>query len=589
MIRAMSAIAVAHLDSPTPIARDDAFFSANLATMRVTQPDIASWLEAAGDGGWFRTHGLDGSVTAARKTDAGVEWLDRTPIPVTRAHATLRNVAAGDRNYALATPGSGAEIELLLSRFATHQALFVIADDPSRVRAILALRDHASDIRRARLLFVQAPRMQDELLSMLRTHEGLLVPAALLATPPTDADWTRRVTAALQHVAAQIGTERATAADALRIRPPAPDRTTRVAVLALQPDSTDHALAVRLTEELSHAGIAAMLAALDGPLHAHSRVHERAIAAFAPTITLAINHPPMFSATANARKFRWQVALPTANESFDPTILTFAGTPTVEQQLLQHGVRRDRTRPAYIGPPTAVLDRDVAPVDASCVAIVGDWINDDAAAAGIRQPTHRQLWQHARDLLDRGAIGENDLGGAALLKIAQREQRVTIDEPSIRDEFVAALDNILIPAWATRATATALQTTGARLLAIGKGWNARLAKPNFEHHATLDAMERLNTRPRLAVVTHWRDPLAPAAVWSAGLGWPLLFVGVARRIHAAVKPILRESDLLITAAPTQLPTLLARDATHARRAESARAHLASRQDLAQFVKLIREL
>ncbi|MFN0136729.1 MAG: hypothetical protein ACKVS9_11515, partial [Phycisphaerae bacterium] len=288
----MSAIAVAQLDNPAPIVGDDALLAANLAALRLTQPTIADWLETAGDAGWFRTHGLDGCLTAARKTDAGIEWLDRTPIPVTRARATLRGVAAGDRNYALATPGSGAEIDLLLSRFAAHQALFVIADDPSRLRAVLSLRDHAIDIRRSRLLFVQAPRIQDELLSMLRTHEGLLVPAALLATPPTDADWTGRVTSALQHVAAQISAERATAANALRISPSAPARTTRVAVLALQPDSIDHALALRLTEELSHAGIAATLAALDGPLHAHSLVHERAIAAFAPTIALAINHPP---------------------------------------------------------------------------------------------------------------------------------------------------------------------------------------------------------------------------------------------------------------------------------------------------------
>ncbi|MFN0135794.1 MAG: hypothetical protein ACKVS9_06715, partial [Phycisphaerae bacterium] len=168
-------------------------------------------------------------------------------------------------------------------------------------------------------------------------------------------------------------------------------------------------------------------------------------------------------------------------------------------------------------------------------------------------------------------------------------QRVTIDEPSIRNEFVAALDNILIPAWAARATTNALESTGLRLIAIGKGWSARATTPNCEHHATLDAMEALTTRPRLAVVTHWRDPLAPAAVWATGLGWPLLFLGVARRIHAAVKPILRESDLLITAAPTQLPTLLARDATHARRAESARSHLASRQDMSHVVNLIREM
>jgi hypothetical protein len=210
-------VATATADSSPP---DVAIFENNLFALSKYQPEgIDRLRESCGPLTLCPARGRDGAATFAWTDEGGLtQWLGRTTMPTVRAAALADAFQAGDGNVLLAGFGQGAEVDLLLKRFAPHQAVMVVEDCPWAAACVLKLYDFSAALRGGRLLVFSGADAWQTLEQFLAHHDGYLEPQRILSWPWFNAQQATEVSQRLKAINARLAAHRASGFSANLVR-----------------------------------------------------------------------------------------------------------------------------------------------------------------------------------------------------------------------------------------------------------------------------------------------------------------------------------------------------------------------------------
>jgi len=512
-------------DEAQPHPLDAAVWRDNLAALRNVDAALADLLaDTRLPPQWRAVQGLDGFPTWRTETPgAPPAWLGGTALPRRRAAALLGSYQSGDRNPALPTLGTGAEALELLERLPLHIAVYIFLDDLIATAAVLRTTPLAPALAAGRLILIPPDDPRTCLTALLAERPGLLPPASLLLPDCVSAERVSQLKTWCQTVAEETNTRRAAELAALRIAATPRDRAPpRVAVLALQPAGPTHALAAVLARGAGALGWPVHVARVDGPAQVDGLCHVRELAALRPSVTLGVNHLPSVlpvpvpePACAWVLSAAQAAALPAADDA-----LRLAASPTVAAALRAAGVAEERIVPWFWAcedaPPPA------APASPSGVMLIGDRPPDRPESQGITQDTHRQLWETVRVFATRA--WETPLGANAeqLLVRAEQQTGVRLRDAAIREHFLQAVAEALVPAVTLTAVAEELARQH-RVLTVGAGWEAWKHPRHIRHAATtMLAPPDAGAEPLACVAAGGRDPLSAALVAAAAAGRPIV-------------------------------------------------------------------
>jgi len=535
----MDAIDLATLDDAPRNHPDPSVWTANLEALRVDQPDFARELEETTlPSHWRPVTALDGFPSyRVELPSEPPQWLAGTAAPKTRAAARLRKEHPSDQNPALPSIAAGAELSFLLERLSQRQAVFVFEQDPAQLAAVLRTVDLAQAVAAGRCILVPPKAEQGFLKELLERHPGLLPPTTIVALSTPDPKRLEFLRAICEVVARQVNETRNRRLAA--VKPPvaaesSPQRSqARLAVLALGPSATSHRLAAQLADAADQLGWSACARATDGPRNVHALPHCEALADFSAELTICIAHPPRSLPRPPGKPVcQWHLRTGNVPGSLPPDdTIHLAATPRVADALRAAGVPARRLADFYWAcatmhakPPAGCLTAGSPPVRSSSVVIVGDLPDATASACGIEQPTHRQLWKQLHQTTTKAWETPEIRQPTTLLRDAERASGINLGERSLRERMVRIIEHVLIPTIVLETISQRLRRESYEVLTVGKGWHrcsSETLRPLAESLEHLPA-HTAETPAMAAIFAGPLDPLSPALLHAAALGWPLL-------------------------------------------------------------------
>jgi len=593
------------LDEVRPYVPDPRIWCENLASLRLVQPDLSSRLATLVlPDDWRPALALDGTPTwRIEPPGQPAQWLAQSAAPGTRARALLRDLAAADRNPALASIGTGAELSLLLERLATWQAVYVFEEDELCLSAVLRLVPLARALAESRCVLVPAREEERFLIEWLDRLPGMLPPGNLICLPSLPRPRVEHLHRVCESVVQRTSEHRAARLESLRSRaadprPPA-GPTPRLVTAALTPDPLAQRLALRLASAARRLGWAATECVMDHPRRAGPLPHAERLCEFGPELIVCVNHPwgwlPL--QVGGATFCEWHLSeddvpatLPAAESTY-----YLAASPRVARALGNAGAPPDRIVEFFhAADPEAFAERGetVSPM----ILLVGHLPDRRPAACGIEHSSHLHLWgaieRAAADAWERCAPLDPD----ALLRRAEQVSRVRISIHSLRQQWLKLIGRILIPALVLEAAAEIVTAAGLEPVAVGAGWQ-RLDKPPVrvlaENEADLPALA--GPRPLAVILVGRPDPLSFALIHAAAAGYPLILhapagAGLAAQLGSVLHP---GQHLTRFAGSRELRAALAAlraDPSPAiRRAQQAREHLRAHHTLEHRLRAVAEL
>jgi hypothetical protein len=602
MTAATDLLDLATLDEFAPAAANASIWTNNLAALREVDPALAAQLaQVLVPDHWRLALALDGGPTwrTERAGDPPL-WLGGTAAPRTRALAFLAEFRAVDRSPALPTIAAGAEVAVLLDRLPGHLAVFVFETDWAALAAVLRIHDLASAISRRRCVLIAPGRELDGLREVLASEPGLLPPANLLVPFYVSEQRVDGLRALCEQVHAEVAARRAQAIAELSAAPragkPADPAAPRVAILSLAPNPAYAALARSLELEAVALGWPVLRCGLDTPQDGHALAHCGALATFQPEVTICVNHRQNLPIGELARTCVWVLEpIRAGHDSLlgDATLL--AATPTVGATLREAAPGPGRVLDWFFAvdeSPTTDPTSELTPP-----LLVADLPDDRPEACGIDQPTHKQLWAELR----RRASAAWESGRASraepLLLSAERATGIDVRDPDHRARMIDAIGRALIPAAVLHGICSQLAADSVAFQIIGGGWDRLTQPPAPVRGASILELPRRGAelRPIAVVVVSCGDPLSPAVLRAAYLGWPLLLLdpggkslgwGLGNVLQPGVhfQPLADRAELRAALAE------IARDPSAAEaRARRSRAHLAARHTYRRRLEQLRDL
>lgn len=516
-------------DDAPPAALDPDVWARNLAAIGVEDSRLATELQNVNlPETWRPVLALDGFATwRLELPEQPPVWLGQTAAPLTRAGGLLARAEFAPRNYALPTAATGAELHILLQRLPVLLAVYVFEADIRALAAVLRLHDVSQAVTRGRCIFVAPGRELEAVDHTLATHPGLMPPAEILlpdlVSPARQAELRRIGEELHRRCERQRTDEMKRCQAALTTLPAAPSATPRLAILSLTGSPTADAAAESIRHAAAALGWTAAALTVTEPRHMHPLIHVRHLAEFRPDLLLCVNHgPTRLPVAVRATTCVWvhdETALPTSDEAHPARYL--AATPRVVAALESAGVAPPAILPWYWAcEADSVADESGAGDD---VLLVADLPDTRPESCGIAAPTHRQLWERARQLVVRGWQTPRILRPDLLLTQAQRETGVELEDAVLRDTVLQLVERVLIGAVVAEQVARAILEDAGRLLVLGRGWDrAGLAGILcVGSHLGDWPAGAARPRPRACLFAGHRDPLHPALVRIAARGWPL--------------------------------------------------------------------
>jgi hypothetical protein len=528
----MDAIDLAGLDGAALVDLDPSLWSANLAALRAEEPELAQQLErTAVPSHWRPVAGLDDFPTyRIERTGEPPQWLASTAAPRTRAAALLRYDQISDKNPALPTIGTGAELILLLDRLTPQQAVFVFEENTAQLAAVLRTVELAQGIAAGRCILIPPQREQAFLEELLERYPGLLPPGSIVTLPLVSAEHLAQVRRICETTARQASDARNLRLQSLATRT-SPGATKhaaepRLAVLALGRHPKSHRLSSELVAAAERLRWTTCPCAATNPRDIHVVPHCEKLAGFAAELSICIDHPPSWLPLSPGRIVcQWHLHAKDVPENLpDDGTVHLAATPRVARALRAAGAAEARLFDFHWGFP--LMERQVPPRPCSLrtVVVVGDLPDASASACRIEQPTHKQLWTQLRQTAAERWETAEITQPTTLLRNAERSSGVELSESSLRERMVRIIEHVLIPAVVLERISQLLQQASLDVIAIGTGWHrcsSESAKSLVESldHASIPAAQ---VSPLAAIFAGSLDPLTPALFHAAALDWPLL-------------------------------------------------------------------
>lgn len=533
-------IDVARLDEIQSAAPDASVWAENLAALRDVAPDIADWIDRAVPAdSWRPCLGLDGWPTwRIEAPGEAPRWLGATAAPLTRARALLAEAALGDRNPGLLDIGAGAELVELLRCLPRHCCVFVFVANPSAVAAVLRLHLIAAALRTARVAFIPFSTCEQTLSALLARYEGLLPPARLLCAPSDASDAIESAQRCCERAAQTAARTRATALAALsrgaadsaaaaksvtRDSSP-PLAAERACILSLTGAAGAAACADLLADAARELQWPALCSVVRGPRDVHLLPHCRLIFEHEPTLTIGVGHDPAALPVALGGVLaEWRIDAPAdagerdagAASQLSERTRILAASPRIAELCR---TRNETVTPFYWACDERDLNADVEAAGRETarmpplIHLIGDFPDDDVAAAGVQHPTHKLLWNALRDVAAMAVRADTITRAAALLAEAQRRTGLVIREDDVRARFLRVIEERLVPAAVWRRILEALPREQVRLAGVGLGWG-RVDIP--------DARIVPDMTPAAAIVAGYPDPLSAELLRTAARGVPL--------------------------------------------------------------------
>lgn len=429
----------------------------------------------------------------------------------------MREFRAGDRCVALASIGSGDEIARVIDQLSHQQALFVFESDRTALRAVLSRLDFSAAIRDGRLRFLSNDSPERALRECLIVWPGLPGPQVLLAMPAVPAARTEAARAAIETVGREVESLRMARIvelsrdfEAYGVSAAARDRA---AFLSLAPDPATHA-ACRLL-----GGHAASFI-VDRPDASHPVAAAEFLHRARPRLVVWSGHSPPPAVPSSATFARWHTSCARLPDALDSGGIHLAASPVVMDELRTINPNA-RVEPFYW--PAPVIDCSNQRAD-DAVYLVADLPDDSPEACGIRQATHRTLWQTmqriAAEIWADGAFQH----AGHLLATAERAAGLRITEETIRRQLLKIVRHVLIPTCGLRKIRQSVERNHTRLKLVGRGWRDPRAGSTVivaDDRSSLGTMAS-NIRPAAAVFTLAGDPFSPALLTALVAGWPVV-------------------------------------------------------------------
>lgn len=581
----MTALSLAALDNAPPLSCDPGVLARNLAALAEVDPPSAELIRSTTlPDHWRATIGLDGSPAwRIEEPHRPAEWLVGAAAPQHRAEGLLAPVAVQDRNPVLASVDVGAEILLLMQRRPLHQAIFAYSASSAQVRALLIVHELSAVLREQSLILLIEPHAEARLSDVLSKHAGLAAPSTIIPLPHTAENELHALRALCERISSAISHAKELRMAALR-EDRARMRNTRtnagmkerVAVVAMTADRIDHRLAYALADSAESAGVQALPFASDRPTHAHALGAAEAIATHGAIATLFVSSVPQPLRPIAGPAARWLLRTPDPAERLAETAdLFLPASPEIGAALRCMNVPPDQVVSFYWGCFNAPDGRGAvaaAPPQNDLVAVLADVPSADAAACGVEQPTHKILWQCARELVQGGWQTSLAISPAELLAAAERRAGVRISEENIREAMVRGLGQFLIPATVVECVVAELRQINLAVWGVGRGWSRLLRGPADRHSEDLlDCGER-DPAPRAAISAGPIEPWQRDFPSAAARGWRLLVHSPGSGERAdAVRNVLGERDGFEEFADARGMTRLLRSAAISDKGERARA------------------
>jgi len=571
----MDAIDLAGLDDAPPVDLDPSLWSANLTALRGEQPEFAQQLEhTALPPHWRPAAGLDGFPTY-RIELAGEppQWLAGTAAPRTRARALLRLDQISHKDPALPT--------------IAWQAVFVFEERTPQLAAVLRTVDLAHGITSGRCILVPPRREQAFLEELLERYPGLLPPGTIVTLPLVSDQRLGQVRTICETVARQTSDARDRRLQSLAVRtaPGASKQVAepRLAVLALGPNRSSHRLSHELVGAAERLHWATCRCAVTSPRSVHPLPHCERLADFAAALSICIDHPPgSLPLQPGKTVCQWHLQVKDVPERCaDDATIHLAATPRVAVALRAAGVPEARLVDFHWGFPGAERQVSARPPSPRAVAIVADLPDASASACRIEQPTHKQLWAQLHQTAAKAWTTVEITQPATLLRRAERSSGVQLGESSLRTRMVRIIEHVLIPAIVLERISQLLEQASFEVVTVGTGWHrcsSRTLRP-FAESLDYLAERAAGVSVLAAVFAGLLDPLNPALLHAAALGWPLLIHSPgAASLNARLGGILRPREHYDPfAGPQDLRAALNAIRTDPRRIErrctQVRAHL----------------
>ena len=523
------ALDLAQFDIADDITLDPQIWVANLAALHMEQAELAAALESTAlPDHWRPVRALDGFVTYRTESDGQpAAWLAATAAPLTRADGLLIAFSAGEKNPSLPSIAAGGVLKLLLERLPEYRAIYVFESDLTMLAAVLHTQPLAESIRSGRCILVPPNRELQFLNQLLMTHPGLLPPGNIVCLPNVSPARLEELRIICEQANNHAYTTRTQRLGGLKASLPSTVNSTqspRLAVLALTPDSISRNTSISLTQAADTLGWPTVRCTVRNPRDVHVLTHCEALAAFEPNLTLCVKHScsriPIEPAGIICEWFFEPTDVPEQIPQDD--VLRLAATPRVHAALCDIAPPGARLAEWYWG-CEPFRPQDLSPAD-DLVLLVADLPNDDAAACGITQPSHKQLWKQLRRETAQHWESPEILQPETILAQAERTSNVRLGEATLRKSMLGLIEYVLIPTAILGRIIQMLGPEPIRLLAVGQGWSRWPGQEITSFSSSVFDLIRQqpDLRPLAAIFAGALDPLQPGLLQAGALGWPLL-------------------------------------------------------------------
>lgn len=540
MSAASATVCVAPLDEPCPVALDPSIWSNNLAALRAVDHEYASALAEVAIPEFARAvRAIDDSISwRLEASGQAPRWLCDTPTPRARAMGLLADHRDSGQNYALGSIGTGQEASLALLATARYVAAFVFETELVFVALALRIHDFSEAIRNRRLNLISPAGPVAHIARLLRENEGLLPPTQIVL-PATMSP--ARIAALREQLAAgtqEVLREREGRSAALIEAPTtAASEMPRLAVLSLSPNVANDAIAFEIAAEARAMGWQILLRRAETPAEAHVNAQLGAIRAFAPTMTICVNHSYSLPALPGGALFALvtdeRAAAALKNRPRSQRILATSPFIAAEARKMMGADEPIELVPFGVLGEDGEADDLLSPSTISGdslrerILYFADLPDERPAATGITQPTHRLVWNAILANLERA--GHTEFDAAQIVRRAERAAGMEIHDRETREQIERAVDDVLHPFVERRKVLSALTQTVASVAVIGTGWTRELEQRRDVVHAANSVYELraiwAEMRPTAAVVTRPEGVFSAECLIAAGCEWPLIVVG----------------------------------------------------------------
>ena len=523
------ALNLAQFDTADDVTLDPQIWMANLAALRNEQAELATTLESTAlPDHWRPVRALDG-FTTYRTEPSGqpAAWLAATAAPLTRADGILTAFNAGEKNPSLPSIAAGGELKLLLERLPKYRAIYVFESDMTMLAAVLRAQPLAESIRSGRCILVPPNQELQFLDQLLTAYPGLLPPGNIVCLPGVSAARLEELRILCEQANSHAYTARTQRLGELKINLPSAvsaAQSPRLAILALTPDSISRDTSASLAQAADALGWPTVRCTVQNPRDVHILTHCEAWATFEPNLTLCVKHPrdliPIEPAGIICEWFLETTDVPEQIPQDD--VLRLAATPRVYAALCNIAPPEARLAEWYWGCDPH-QPQDPPPAD-DFVLLVADLPNDDAAACGITQPSHKQLWKQLRRETSQLWESPEILQPEPILAQAERASNVRLGEATLRKSMLGLIEYVLIPTAILGRIIRMLGPEPVRLLSVGQGWQRWPGQEITPFSPSVFDLIRhqQKIRPLAAIFAGALDPLQPALLQAGALGWPLL-------------------------------------------------------------------